>query len=163
VQPAPKKGGVPVIVWVLGGSLLLVLGICAVIAFLTAQAINRVTDGAGDFIGTIEAGVGGIPSWEFYNTLNSGDYDQARTFLSADLKREYPASRLQQEWEALTDAAGGITVGPYNLTGPASNGTWVQELNGDGNNKLYKINVKVNTIGSDYLITGATPSLIPEP
>lgn len=163
MQPPPKKGGVPTIVWVLGGSLLVVLLICGAIAFFTAQAINRATEGMGDIIGTIEAGVGGIPSWEFYNALNSGDYEQARTKLSADLKREYPVSRLQEEWETLVDAAGGITVGPYNLSGPASNGTWVQELNGDGNDKLYTINVKVNTVGSDYLITGATPSLIPEP
>jgi hypothetical protein len=36
-------------------------------------------------------------------------------------------------------------------------------LRGDSNDKVYEIQVKVNTIGSDYLITGATPALIPEP
>ncbi len=149
--------------WILGGVLVLILGICGVTAFLAAQAVNNVTRSAGDFIGTVEAGVGGIPSWLFYNSLNSGDYDQARTYLSANLKREYTADRLQQEWEKLTDAAGGITVGDYTLVGPANNGVWLQELQGNEKNQLYEIQVTVATQGSDYLITDAKPSLIPEP
>ena len=163
VQPPPKKGGVPIIVWILGGVLVLILGICGIAALLTAQAINRVSESAGDIIGTAEASFGGIPSWLFYTSLKSEDYEQARDYLSADLKREYTVERLQQEWERLTKGAGGISVGTYNLVGSASNGTWVQELQGNGNNKTYEIRLTVTTQGNDYVITGATPSLIPKP
>jgi hypothetical protein len=162
-QPIPKKGGVPVIAWVIGGLVVGVLLICGITAFLAAQALNNVGRTVGDAFSTVEANIGGIPSWLFYNDLNSGDYDSARKYLSADLKREYPASRLQEEWERLTDGAGGISVGNYTQVGTSNNDLWLQELEGQENGQLYEIEVTVKTIGSDYLITGANPSLIPEP
>jgi hypothetical protein len=161
-QPLPKKGGVPVIVWVLGGLVVFVLLICGIASFIAAQAVNTASRSMGDVFGTVEASVGGIPSWLFYSDLSTGDYDSARDYLSDDLKREYSAARLQEEWERLVDGAGGITVGDYVMIGNNSD-QWLQELEGQENGQLYEIQVTVRTIGSDYLITDAKPSLIPEP
>lgn len=141
---------------------MLILGICGIAAFIAAQAVNNVSRSAGDFFGTVEASVGGIPSWLFYNDLNSGDYESARDYLSDELRRQYPADRLQEEWETLVEATGGITVGDYEMIDTGSNEFWVQELEG-ANNHFYSIQVTVRTIGNDYLITDAKPSLIPRP
>jgi hypothetical protein len=147
---------------VLGGLVVFTLLICGIASFLAAQAFNTASRTVTDAFGTVEASVGGIPSWLFYNDLSSGDYDSARDYLSADLKREYSAARLQEEWERLVDGAGGITVGDYELVG-SSNNLWLQELEGEENGKFYEIQVRVGTVGNEYLITGATPALIPEP
>ncbi len=152
----------PVIAWVLGGLVVAVLLICGIASFIAAQALNTGSRALTDAFGTVEASVGGIPSWLFYNDLNAGDYDSARDYLSDDLKREYSAARLQEEWERLVDGAGGITVGDYVTIGN-NNNLWLQELEGQENGQLYEIQVTVRTIGSEYLITDAKPSLIPEP
>jgi hypothetical protein len=149
-------------VWVLGGLVVFVLLICGIGSFIIAQTVNTASRSLTDAFGTVEASVGGIPSWLFYNDLNAGDYDSARDYLSDDLKREYSAARLQEEWERLVEGAGGITVGDYVTIGN-NNNLWLQELEGQENSQLYEIQVTVRTIGSDYLITDAEPSLIPEP
>jgi hypothetical protein len=149
-------------VWVLGGLVVFVLLICGIASFLAAQAVNTATRSMGDVFGTVEASVGGIPSWLFYSDLSTGDYDSARDYLSDDLKREYSAARLQEEWERLVDGAGGITVGDYVMIGNNSD-QWLQELEGQETGQLYEIQVTVKTIGNEYLITDAKPSLIPEP
>lgn len=146
----------------LGGLVAAVLLICGIASFIAAQAVNTASRSLTDVFGTVEASVGGVPSWLFYNDLSAGDYDSARDYLSDDLKREYSAARLQEEWERLVDEAGGISVGDYVMIGNNSD-QWLQELEGQENSQLYEIQVTVRTIGNEYLITDAKPSLIPEP
>jgi hypothetical protein len=150
---------VPVIVWVIGGSVLAVLIVCGLLAFMITHAVTNVARTGNSAIATLEAS---LQDWQssslFYNMLELGDYEGARDFLSADLKREYPADRLQQEWESLVDGAGGITL---DASRPTSNDkVWVQTLKGNGNNKTYTIRL---TVGDDFAIAGADPALIPEP
>jgi hypothetical protein len=150
-------------VWVLGGSLVAILLICGTLAFIVSAALNTASRSITTAFSTVEANVGGIPSWLFYNDLNSGNYEDARQYLSADLKSQYTAAKLKADWERLTKATGGITVGDYTLDSATNTSLWRQELEGQDNNKLYEIQITVKTVGSDYVITDAKPALIPSP
>lgn len=165
-QPAPppaKKGGVSPVVWILGGLLALILLVCGVTAFIIANAVNSVTKQVGDAFATVEIGVSGLSGTLFYNSLEFGDYNGARNFLSDDLKQQYSTDRLEQEWTRLLDEAGGITVGDGDFAEQGNNTIYTQELRGDTNNKTYQVRLTIGQDGGDTVILSADPGLIPEP
>ena len=160
-QAPPKKGGVPAIVWVLGG-VLLVIVLCVV---GTMIAVNSFFSNAGRFFDT----AGALVTAESFSALMSaGDYDGARDLLSGDLANRYTEETLESKWIALVGEGNTFSVNS-DLGNPRQDGDrtvvpWTIE---GENGREYKVDLYISSLSSSsdsiLQIVDARPDLIPSP
>jgi hypothetical protein len=100
----------------------------------------------------------GIVGYEFAQALVNGEYDKAHEMLSADLKAEYPTTRLKQRYEKMASL--------FQLE-PHTDWDWIEVMdNSDLRNEgldaegwayvaigSEAVTVTVKPFGADYLIT----------
>jgi hypothetical protein len=99
----------------------------------------------------------------FYDNLESRDYDAARELLSPQLAEKYTADNLRTKWEALEKAAGTITPGfPDSTSTGNDQASITQELTSE-HGQSYSVKLKVERVDSTWKITEADPDLIPSP
>lgn len=170
--PPPKKSGMPVWGWIL-----ITLGILGVLAcalvfgslFFVAKQFSTASPRLAQVFSSIGSSIetGGLEEigvvFDFYDKLESHDYQAAHGLLGPQLAEKYTAEGLRTKWEALEKAAGKVTPGLPNTTDTSSDQASItQELTSD-QGKNYSVNLKVERLNSTWQITEATPDLIPSP
>lgn len=159
---APKKsGGVPVVVWVLGGVFVLIIGCFLAAYFLIFAAANTAKNAlqsAGDTIGA------GLTAVSFTTAMETGQYETAHSFLGGDLANRYSVKDLQTKWEALQGSQGSFSVRTDLGEPRASNGhTTMQWKITPPDKKLRTVDLIIDNVNKDWKIVDAQPDLIPSP
>ncbi len=169
-QAPRKSGGVPVWLWVVGGLVLAVLLGCGLITFLIAQSVQSFGKSVERSFSSISVSLGNpavLNTTLFYSELSSGQFESARQYLSQDMKDKYGADELRSMWQKLEDAQGKIVPGFPEAAGSSSKAATTATVNqtltsSKGQNYPVTLTLEDNGNG-EWLITGASPSLIPEP
>ncbi|MGA7732507.1 MAG: hypothetical protein WCD37_14705 [Chloroflexia bacterium] len=160
-QAAPAKGGVPAIVWILGGVLLTIV-LCVVAVFAIVAALGNAAVGGLNSLGSLAVAT------TFTTSLSAGDYASARDLLSGDLANRYTEETLESRWVALVGEGNTLSVNS-DLGTPRQDGNrtvvpWTIE---GQNGKEYKVDLYLTSISSSsdsvLQIVDAKPDLIPEP
>ena len=141
------------------------IGTVVGLTYLGTQVATRVYSRVGselgsDFVTNLEA-ISVVT--EFYDNLDTGDYDSAYSHLSSDLASKYTANDLKTKWESLESAHTNITPGfPTNDKVEGDTASMTQSLDSqDG--KTFDVDVKLEKSGDTWKISEASPALIPEP
>jgi hypothetical protein len=157
--PAEKKGGVPAIVWIIGGVLIATIIGCIIVALMVGAFFNRVGSSIEQGLG--EAGPS-IAAIGFTAAMTFGQYDDAHNYLGGDLATRWSASTLEQRWEELS--GDGTSLGVENQLGdPRSLGSnrssidWIVTTpQGDET-----IELVIEEQGTEWKIVEARPDLLP--
>lgn len=168
VQPAPRKGGIATWLLVLLGVLVLAcVGIFVVFSLLINSAAHSVSSGISTFataISTVTNGLGpGIAASTFSSSLQAHNYAAAHGVLGPDLAKQYSVSDLQTKWKALEDAQGTVTSDMSQVSIDNNNAAHVTWTVNPTNGRNYDVELTLQQVGQDWLITSADPTLIPEP
>jgi hypothetical protein len=158
--PAEKKGGVPVIVWIIGGILLATILGCVLVFWMIGNAFNRVAS-------TIESDLGGfgpnVAAIGFTTSMTFGQYQDALDYLSGDLAGRYDADTLQQRWEALS--SDGTSLGVENQLGSVrslgNNRSSIDWTITTPNGNDETIELIIEEQGNEWKIVEARPDLLP--
>jgi hypothetical protein len=168
--PPQKKGGMPGWGWALiGGGILLVacIGFFVVttmwtLGFLGSQVnsttFSRISSG---LITGFDEPASAVTN--FYDNMESRDYDSAYALLGPTFASQTSADDLQAQWEALESSSGEIfSHFPSDYGDPTDTETTVKyTLFTDSDS--YDIDITLENSGDQWLITGASPGLIPAP
>jgi hypothetical protein len=100
---------------------------------------------------------------DFYDNMESRDYDSAYALLAPNFASQTSADDLQSQWEALESSSGEIfSHFPSDYGDPTDTETTIEyTLFTDSDS--YDIDITLENSGDQWLITGASPGLIPEP
>jgi len=164
----PQRKGMPGWGWLLiGGGVLLV----ACVVFLIISTIMAV-----NFLGTqvnntfSRIGVGLVEelapvgvAGEFYDNMQSSDYESAFALLAPSLASQYSPEQLQAKWEGLEASAGDISSHFPSDFGDTTGGTSQLSYTLFFENETYEVDLTLEQAGDAWLITEASPRLIPEP
>jgi hypothetical protein len=158
--------------WVLIGVGIFVILVCggtiAGLTYLGKQVSNTFSQIGSSVISGDNGGFGSLITTgtvlSFYDDLNSGNYTTAAEMLSGDLANKYTTGELRTKWEALVAKEGSITTGlPHEESVTGGTSIVTQELTTDSG-KSYTIRLTLKSSESFlWLITDASPALIPEP
>jgi hypothetical protein len=160
-QAAPAKGGVPAIVWILGGVLLTIV-LCVVAVFAIVAALGNAAVGGLNSVGSLAVAT------TFTTSMSAGDYAGARDLLSGDLANRYTEATLESRWIALVGEDNTFNVNS-DLGTPRQDGNrtvvpWTIE---GQNGEQYKVDLYFTSLSasSDSVlrIVDAKPDLIPAP
>ncbi len=167
-QATTRRGGVPLWLWVLLGVLVLgCVGIFVVFSLLINSAARNVSTGFSSFATAISTVTNGfepsIAASAFSSALKSHNYDAAHSMLGPDLAKQYSVSDLQTKWKALEDAQGAITSDMSAVSMDSSNAAHITWSLNPANGRNYDVELTLQKVGQDWLITGANPALIPAP
>lgn len=158
-MPPAKKGGMPTWGWiVIGVVVFLCLG-CSIAAVVVPGMVGRAvsTSLTEDLQGIAPS----ITTSFFYSSLEGHSYDFARTQLSSNIQGQWSAEELQQKWEALEDG-GTITSELVDASATETDGRVKMRLT-SSNGKTYDVDLDLEYVNETWVITGASPSLIPNP
>jgi hypothetical protein len=126
---------------------------------ITCVACVGVFVAGGSLIGTA-VGIGTTTA-QFYTDLQAGQYESAHALLGEELASQYSSSDLQTAWENLA------ATGPVKFTvggsGSVENGRAVIPLIFTTSSGTRTVTLTLQQAGKNWKITGADPSLIPEP
>jgi hypothetical protein len=160
-QAAPAKGGVPAIVWILGGVLLTIV-LCVVAVFAIVAALGNAV------VSAVNTGGALATATKFSTFMSSGSYQSARDLLSGDIANRYTAATLESKWVALVGEDSVFSVNA-DLGTPRQDGNrvivpWTIE---GQNGKQYQVDLYISSLtpSSDAVlqIVDAKPDLIPAP
>jgi hypothetical protein len=160
-QAPAKKGGVPGIVWVLGGIFVGII-LCVVIVMVAVGAfVNSASKAITDLADTAVPALNAV---SFTTSLQTGDWKTARSLLSNDTANRWSEDQLRDRWQAINGEA---TFGASNSdTGtPVVSGNRVTvpwSFTGANGND-YKVDLIFGGASEDYKIVDAKPDLIPQP
>jgi hypothetical protein len=157
--PPAKKGGMPTWGWiVIGVVVFLCLG-CSIAAVVVPGMVGRAV--STSLTENIQ-GIGpSITASFFYSSMESNSYEFAQTQLSSSMKRQWSAEELQEKWEAL-EGSGTITSEVVNATATETDGRVTVRLT-SSSGKTYDVDLDFEYVNETWEITGASPSLIPNP
>ncbi len=156
---APKKGGVPAVVWVLGGIFLFLI-LCVVGIWV---AVSAFVSSAGHALDTL--GATGVAS-TFSLEMATGQFENAHDLLGGSLGTRYSATTLEDKWTALSgDSTSSLStdIGSPKVDGDRVIIPWTI-TNAQG--KQYHVDLYMGTISSGndaFQIVDAKPDLIPSP
>jgi hypothetical protein len=158
-MPPAKKGGMPTWGWiVIGVVVFLCLG-CSIAAVVVPGMVGKAV--STSLTENIQ-GIGpSITASFFYSSMEGHTYDFAQTQLSSKMKGEWSAEELQQRWEALEDG-GTITSEVVNASATETDGRVKVRLT-SSNGATYDVDLDFEYVNETWEITGASPSLIPNP
>lgn len=156
---APARSGVPVWVWVILGIVVAIIAACALIYFLVLSAARSVTGAVGNALDSAGAA---LVATEFYTDLSSADYKDARALLSGDLANQYTTSVLQTRWEALVSTEDFVSPNVPTI-GSTQGDTTSITVRLTSTKGTHDIRLQLKKQDSSYVITSASPDLIPSP
>ncbi|HYP40939.1 MAG TPA: hypothetical protein VEX13_11325 [Chloroflexia bacterium] len=158
-MPPAKKGGMPVWGWiVIGVVVFLCLG-CTLLSFLLPSMLGRAvtTSITEDLQGLAPS----VTASFFYSSLEGHSYDFAQTQLSSKIQGQWSADELREKWVALEDG-GTITSEIVDASATETDGRVKMKLT-SSNGKTYNVDLDLEFVDDTWEITGASPSLIPNP
>lgn len=167
-QVTARRGGVPTWLWVLLGVLVLgCVGVFIVVSLLVNSAARAVSTGFSSFATAVSTVTNGfepsIAASAFSSDLKSHNYEAAHSILGPDLAKQYSVSDLQTKWKALEDAQGTITSDISAVSMDSSNAAHITWSLNPTNGRNYDVELTLQKVGQDWLITSANPALIPAP
>ena len=160
-QAPAKKGGVPGIVWVLGGVFLGII-LCVVIVM---AAVGAFVNSASKAITEIaDTAVPSLNAIAFTTSLETGDWKTARTYLNNDMANRWSEDQLRDRWQAINgESSFGTTNSDLGTATTSGNRVTVPWSFTGANGTNYKVDLIFGGSSDDYKIVDAKPDLIPNP
>jgi hypothetical protein len=157
-----KRGGVPTWVMVTLTAGLTILVACGFVIYIVVSLVNDIRTGVSRNLD--EAFLKSGPSSEaavFYAFMEEHSYYMALTRLSSGMYGQWDEGRLQEKWIAFEDG-GTIVTEILDESNDQETGT-VKVMLVSNKGKTYIIDLSFAVIRNEWIITGASPSLIPDP
>jgi hypothetical protein len=154
---------VPVWLWVGFGVVLVVILFCVGSVLFVGYLGGQVSKSFSKIGASLESG-SYTTVLNFYTYLDSEEYTSAYSLLGGNAALNYTPDSLRSSWLALTKARGQVIPNPLfaSIDEKGSSATIDQPLT-TSKGQNYSVHLKLTKSGDDWLITDATPALIPKP